>query len=1148
MANLGKFSTQLPKAYNMDPEGKRSTWDKVYAGFVRDTKDSAHMGRIKVYIPELCGNDQEENWIMVDYASPFAGATPSSNLSSNPGGGQRSWGIWAPAVEKDNQVLVVFVNGDPNKGVYVASLPHWGAHRQTPSMPGNSQPPNEANKSVSAPPPEAPAQTMPAVGPATPATPSAAGGDSQLGPTQQRSGTDQIPALGNATRSSHNSYDVFGINTPGGNRFIMSDAEGETQIRLGTRNNIQLVLHNETGIATLMTGDGKSRIELHRDGAIYIYGQQNINIRSKQDVNIHADKNVNIQAGNLVQIKSDAAMKIQSGDRMNFYSLANIHMTSMGEHHRYSNGHIFDTSSQKINRLANFGIRDTTNSGNIDVFSWGSIVLNSANDFDIKTVSKLSLQSTLGTMHLKTHDVLNIWGQNDVNIKSTTKVNIQSTEDLNIKSGANLNLDAASSGNIRSSNPLNLQSLNGNLNIKGGTTVVIGPTTIINAGTVPSAGAAGAADNAQDSVPIAEQALPAVMADTPTTYNRVENDPDSSGAGGSGGPGGAGGGGSQSVISTITSETPGPEPDTTRFMNSPGYSGTNTVEIAEDVAEGINTGQILKNQSTPLQTLGFVGSGATIGESGVANNDKGLNPLIYEALQAIETTYGRRAYLTREGAVRVSAGEHSKGNAIDINWSALSVTEKVSLLQEIATGITTGNGPYRFIRGIGTYDENSTLLHLDCRPRNPEGVMNAVWAWGPNGSIESIGRTPSWFQQILQVSGGRVGLRPANPRSQTPSKPGEPAPTNSEPLRWIGTAYEANGAPRYRTEPVTNYTFKPANQYSISDIGLADIKNFEGLRGPRPDNLTGKQFENVCGGKTMIGHGHVLTESEITNGKVSIDGTDVSIKEVLSAENALKLLKQDIKAAESWVKSACGDVPLTQQQFDALVDLAWNIGEQKFNNSKLVKFVKEKNYNNATTEFIKWCQACGVIRADLQSRRKANALRWCGIMRPETPVPVSSIAADGDISPVTGGGSAAEAMAWFQSAAGGGYSKAQAAAIVGNLIQESGLRPGITEGKIKAGNQNPGAGIAQWTSSGGRKEKIAQYLNVRDVREASFKDQLRAVTWELSTSERGADRSLRATVDVAQATTVFCNQYERPWAPTANIPGRIANANKLLSQ
>jgi hypothetical protein len=200
---------------------------------------------------------------------------------------------------------------------------------------------------------------------------------------------------------------------------------------------------------------------------------------------------------------------------------------------------------------------------------------------------------------------------------------------------------------------LNLQSLNGNLNIKGGTTVVIGPTSIINAGTVPSAGAAGAADNAQDSVPIAEQALPAVIADTPTTYNRVENSPDSSGTGGSGGPGGAGGGGSQSVISTITSETPGPEPDTTRFMNSPGYSGTNTVEIAEDVAEGINTGQILKNQSTPLQTLGFVGSGATIGEGGGATNDKGFNPLIYEAIQAIKTTYPRA---TISSGVRTSDG------------------------------------------------------------------------------------------------------------------------------------------------------------------------------------------------------------------------------------------------------------------------------------------------------------------------------------------------------------------------------------------------------------------------------------------------------------------------------------------------------------
>jgi GH24 family phage-related lysozyme (muramidase)/uncharacterized protein (DUF2345 family) len=1135
MANLGKLSTQLPKAYNMDPEGRRSTWDKIYAGFVRDTKDGAHMGRIKVYIPELCGNDDEKNWIMVDYASAFAGATPVKDSSSNTGGGQRSYGIWAPAVDVDNQVLVVFVNGDPNRGIYFASLPHWGAHRQTPSIPGNSVPPNEANKSVGAPPAETPAQTTPAVGTAVPAEPDAAGGNSPLAPTQQRSGTDQIPALGNPTRSSHNSYEVFGMNTPGGNRFIMSDAEGETQIRLGTRNNIQLVLHNETGIATLMTGDGKSRVELHRDGAVYIYGELNINIRSKQDVNIHANKNVNIQAGNLVQIKSDASMKIQSGDRMNFYSLTNIHMTSLGEHHRYSNGHIFDTSSQKINRRANFGIRDTTNSGNIDIFSWGSIVQNSANDFDIKAVNKISLQSTLGSMHLKTKDTLNLLGEQNVNIKSSLTLNLQSGENINVKSGALLNMDAAGAGNLRSSSTLNLQSINARLNLKGGNTVVIGPTTIINSGTVPNAGAAEQADNALDSVPIAEQAIAAVMADTPTTYNRVENNPDSSGAAGTGGPGGAGGGGSQSVISTITSETPGPEPDTTRFMNSPGYSGTNTVEVAEDVTQGIKIGQILPNQSTPLQTLGFVGNGATIGESGVAPNDLGLNPLIYEAVQAIQTTYPR-ARLSSGVRANDGASQHSLGNAVDFVLDGLSITERSSLMQEISTGIRTGNGPYRFIRGIGTYDSTGRILHLDCRPRNSAGKTNTMDVWGPNYSSSSVGATPSWFQSAV------VGITPALPKSQTPSTPGEPAPANSEPLRWIGTGYETTGQPRYRTEPVTNWTFKPANQFQLSDTGLQDIKNFEGLRGPRPGDLTGKRFENVCGGQDMIGYAHVITPAEAQSGTAIIEGTSVSLTQVLSEDLASKLLKQDIQSAQGWVKSACGDVPLTQQQFDALVDLAWNIGQQKFTNSKLVQLVKDKNYNAVTTEFIKWCQACGVIRADLQSRRKANALRWCGIMRPETPVPVSSIAADGDVSPVAGSGSAAEAMAWFQSAAGGGYSKAQAAGIVSNLIVESGLRPGAKNPSSSA------SGIAQWTNTGGRKQRVEQFLNVRDVREASFQEQLRAITWEMNGAEARAGRQLRTAMDATSAAEIVYKYYERAGPSDTSGPKRVATAQQLFTR
>jgi hypothetical protein len=78
----------------------------------------------------------------------------------------------------------------------------------------------------------------------------------------------------------------------------------------------------------------------------------------------------------------------------------------------------------------------------------------------------------------------------------------------------------------------------------------------------------------------------------------------------------------------------------------------------------------------------------------------------------------------------------------------------------------------------------------------------------------------------------------------------------------------------------------------------------------------------------------------------------------------------------------------------------------------------------------------------------------------------------------------AEAMAYFESK---GITKAGAAGLVGNLVQESGL------GLLKGGD---GVGIAQWHKD--RVDKIRRQLGI-DVRSASFEDQLKAVWLEMST-------------------------------------------------
>jgi hypothetical protein len=58
----------------------------IFLGFVKDNVDVQKMGRLRVFIPELGGEeDNQENWYICSYASPFAGAT---SITQNKEGGK----------------------------------------------------------------------------------------------------------------------------------------------------------------------------------------------------------------------------------------------------------------------------------------------------------------------------------------------------------------------------------------------------------------------------------------------------------------------------------------------------------------------------------------------------------------------------------------------------------------------------------------------------------------------------------------------------------------------------------------------------------------------------------------------------------------------------------------------------------------------------------------------------------------------------------------------------------------------------------------------------------------------------------------------------------------------------------------------------
>ena len=123
-----------------------------------------------------------------------------------------------------------------------------------------------------------------------------------------------------------------------------------------------------------------------------------------------------------------------------------------------------------------------------------------------------------------------------------------------------------------------------------------------------------------------------------------------------------------------------------------------------------------------------------------------------------------------------------------------------------------------------------------------------------------------------------------------------------------------------------------------------------------------------------------------------------------------------------------------------------------------------------------------------------------------------------------------------------GLTDVQAAGIIGNLDQESGMDP-----KIWEYGGGPGRGIAQW-SAGGRwdsdyQDNVVWYAGAHGVNAWALQTQLDFIWYELTTFGYGLSK-LEAAKDVTSATLAFMSYYEMCGA--CNSSNRIAHAQAAL--
>ncbi len=103
------------------------------------------------------------------------------------------------------------------------------------------------------------------------------------------------------------------------------------------------------------------------------------------------------------------------------------------------------------------------------------------------------------------------------------------------------------------------------------------------------------------------------------------------------------------------------------------------------------------------------------------------------------------------------------------------------------------------------------------------------------------------------------------------------------------------------------------------------------------------------------------------------DGVKVTLNDgSITESQAIELLKKTLTHYEKAVDSYCVDT-LTQNQFDSLVDFAYNCGNQNLKTSTLLKKVNANpNDKSIAVEFAKWNKSNGKILNGLTKRRQAE--------------------------------------------------------------------------------------------------------------------------------------------------------------------------------
>lgn len=487
------------------PMGRSVALFGVFVGFVKRADDVQRNGRLMVWIPEFgSAPDDENGWISVNYCSPFAGATnvnttSQSNLQQFEGT-QTSYGMWFVPPDVNNQVIVMFLNGDPIKGIWIGSLFQQYMNNMVPGMaadvknwqyPGKEIPIAEYNKWD---------QTI--IYPDRTFKPyektkfKGVGNqglivDKARGTTTsgaRRESPSQVFGIITPGPAIDSSVDPANIRRKGGSSFIMDDGTSTEYIQLTTKSGAQIKLDETNGFVYLINRDGTAWVQMDQKGNVDIFGATNISMRAQRDFNIRADRNVNIEAGQNIFMK--AAKDTEETTTAFTYDVNNVPKPLTIPVWKYvgeGKGQGGNIVMQALNNWQSTTQKNafiTVIDNNMDIKIGNSLLVTTqrgGQDYNSKQGIKLTSDAAIdiaasGNIRVGSNGSISIVGMKDIVMCTSSSMNIKAANNIQIAAVNDVLIAATNLGVTAEALFSNTVGIDGNTNIGGNTSIVGGAT------------------------------------------------------------------------------------------------------------------------------------------------------------------------------------------------------------------------------------------------------------------------------------------------------------------------------------------------------------------------------------------------------------------------------------------------------------------------------------------------------------------------------------------------------------------------------------------------------------------------------------------------------------------------------------------------